>query len=72
MKFGRELKDEPSGMNVDAKADCKRDDMETGSPTKIVHGIEVHNPLCCPHDGWTDEVVNIIKVKKTGKKKNKK
>lgn len=67
MKFGRELKDEPSGNNVDAKADCKRDDMETGNPTENVNGVEVNKGLLCPHCGYVQETLNIIKVKPTGK-----
>ncbi len=59
VKFNRE------GSQMDCSGDNKHDTpyieqkQTTGPDTKVNGG---HTPLFCPHCGWLEEIINIIKV----------
>ena len=49
----------------DNKYDTPYKEMEenTGPDTKVSGG---HTPLFCPHCGWVEEIINILKVSTVG------
>ena len=63
VKFNRE------GSQMDCSGDNKHDtpykEMKenTGPDTKVSGG---HTPLFCPHCGWLEEIINILKVSTVG------